>query len=134
MAKILPKPHLPQTATLATVVDGLAEPEEYVRRIFSQMGKRREDIQVRVSIASDTEAPDYIFDECMGEPADPDDRGHPVPMAAFSGRTHRPLSCAKTDRPLNWSTSAMSWQQVQDLLGRLRHGNSRIATALATSK
>jgi hypothetical protein len=134
MPKILPKPHLPRNATLATVVDGLAEPEEYVRRIFAQMGKQSESLLVRVSIVTDTEAPDYIFDECMEEPEDPNERGPTMVLAAFNGRTHKMLTDEKTERPQDWSGEAMSWKEVQDLLIGLRYGSSPIATAVASMK
>ena len=136
MAKVLPKPSLPHNATMESIVEGLAEPEEYVRRVFAQMGKRSANWQVRIGITSDTEAPDYIFDECVTEPLDPTDpydHGQPVTMAAYNGRTHRPLSFEKTAHTLNWSTIGMSWEQVRELFGRLRVGVSRIATTRAGS-
>jgi hypothetical protein len=123
MAKVLPKPRLPNDATIATVVDGLAEPEEYVRRVFASMGKRSRLMQVRIGVRSDPEAPDYMLDECTGEPADPtdpNDQGQPVPMEAYNGRTHRELAFAKADDRDNWSNERMTWAQVQALLGRLR--------------
>lgn len=137
MPKVLPKPSLPHTATMESAVEGLAEPEEYVRRVFAQMGKRNANWQVRIGITSDTEAPDYIFDECVTEPLDPTDpydHGHPVVMMAFNGRTHRPLSEEKTGRSANWSTNGLSWEQMQALLARVRSGGSSLIAAAAVAR
>ncbi len=120
MAKVLPKPRLPQNATLDTVVDGLAEPEEYVRQVFAHMGRRRDNRQVRIGVQSDVGAPNYMIDEFMGDPEDPDALGQPVPMEAYNGRTHRELSFSKADDALSWSTVGMTWAEVQQLMGRIR--------------
>ena len=130
MPKSLPKPSLPADATIASALEGLAEPEEYVREVFGKMGKRGEGMQVRISIKSDPEAPDYRVDQQVEEPLDPNDPadlGRAVPIDAYKGSTHRQLSFAKFDDAASWSTEAMSWAQVQALLGRLRAPHSQVA-------
>lgn len=110
----------PRDATLATLAPGLADPLPFVRRIFGAMEKYH---QVRVGICSDPSRPDYMIDEFMGEPddpADPDDHGQPVPMMAFSGRTHRAVSYGRWENTDNWSSVGMTWYEVQDLLADLQ--------------
>lgn len=107
-------------ATLAKMASGLADPLPFIRRIFGMMEKYH---QVRVGIGSDPTRPDYIIDEFMGEPADPlhpNDHGEPVPMMAFSGRTHRTVSYERWDNADDWSSAGMTWHDVQDLLADLQ--------------
>lgn len=130
MPKILAKPSLPYSATIATVVEGLSEPEEYVRGVFSNMGKRSDGRRVRISVKSNTGAPDYIVDEQVEAPLDPDDAtelGRSMPIDAFKGSTHKQLTFGKFDDATNWSTEAMTWKQVQELLGTVRAPHSQAA-------
>ena len=109
---------LPQDATLATALSGLVGSEEYVRRIFERMraGKLG---QVRIGVRSGVDRPDYILDELFKDADDPG-QGQPVPMEAYSGKTHRPVSYARWEDSDNWSHVGMTTAEVQKLLGFIR--------------
>jgi hypothetical protein len=106
-------------ATLADVVGSGPAAIEYVRRIFSQMG-RPGDMQERVALYGKTEFPDYILDELFEPDLDPDGIGQPQPMLACNGRTHRALTAENRYDYRLWADAPMSWREVQSLLGRLR--------------
>ncbi|MET3591828.1 hypothetical protein ABID26_001212 [Mesorhizobium shonense] len=109
---------LPRDATVATVLSGLVDAEEYVRRIFERMRNGKFD-QVRIGVRSCIERPDYILDEFFKDHEDPDP-GQPVPMEAYSGKTHRPVSYARWKDSDNWSRAGMTTAEVQKLLGHIR--------------
>lgn len=106
-------------ATRADVVGSGPAAIEYVRRIFEQMGSSG-DMQVRVSLYSETKFPDYILDELMEPELDPDGIGQPWTLAAYSGTTHRPLTAETRYADSLWADATMSWREVQALLGKLR--------------
>lgn len=111
-------PQMPSDATIATLVDRLSNPEEYVRRIFATMRECRYD-QVRIGIYSNPAHPDYIFDEFFKDDDDPLP-GQAVPMDAYNGRTHRQTSFNKFDNWKQWSRAGMSQKEIQQLLGNIR--------------
>ena len=70
------------------------------------------------------------MDEQVEEPLDaddPTDLGRSIPINAFRGSTHKQLTFEKFDDSTNWSTEAMTWKQVQELLGTLRAPHSQAA-------
>ncbi|MFC3323336.1 hypothetical protein [Mesorhizobium cantuariense] len=75
--------------------------------------------QVRIGVRSGVERPDYILDEFFKVDDDPGE-GQPVPMEAYSGKTHRPVSYEKWDDRGNWSTVGTTIAEVQKLLGDIR--------------
>ncbi|BCG83365.1 hypothetical protein [Mesorhizobium sp. 113-3-3] len=109
---------LPRDSTLATVLPGLVDAEEYVRRIFERMRAGKLD-QVRIGIKSGVECPDYLFDEFFKDESDPGP-GQPVSMQAYNGKTHRPVSFEKWANSSNWATVGMTTVEVQRLLGDIR--------------
>ena len=135
-AKVLPKTTLAYTTTLIDLVDGLGDPDKYLRRVFASMGKRASLMQVRIGIHSDTKAPDYVLDECVTAPldaSDPFDHGQPVAMAAFNGRTHKQLNDEKIEPSTSWATVGLSWDQVRSLLGQVRSGGTSAIAAAAVA-
>lgn len=107
-------------ATLATLAPGLADPLPFVLRIFGSMEKCH---QVRVGIRCDPSRPHYMIEELSGDPgdhADRGDRGQPVRMTAFNGRTHRPLSYERWENSGNWSSACMTWHDVHGLVAHLQ--------------
>ncbi|RWC25956.1 MAG: hypothetical protein EOS70_32635 [Mesorhizobium sp.] len=103
---------------MSTALPGLIDGEEYVRRIFEQMRTGKLD-QVRIGVRSGVERPDYILNEFFADDGELGP-GQPVPMEAYSGKTHRPVSYARWENADNWSIVGMTTAEVQRLLGEIR--------------
>lgn len=110
------KARLPEGSTLATISDRLRRPEEFVRSTFGNMAGYYRDCQVRLDLCSNPSAPDYLIEMLID---DEDDR-IPQSIAVFSGRSHKGQLYQDDQRPRLWSSGAMTWKEVQTLLGRLR--------------
>lgn len=92
------KTAIPADATLRTLAETLARPVEFVRSVLENMTGYYQDCQVRVACNSD-----------------------PV----FQGKTQKG-TCSMDDRAERvWSDSAMSFREVQKLLGDLRGVDSK---------
>ena len=105
---------LPQYSTLSSIVDQLADPVTFVRAIFRSMNKEQ---RLRINLGTGATRPNYLFEEVMEPYAK--GGGHEVEMEAFSGRTHKRLSLGAYESSGNWSAAAMTWQEVQALMGKL---------------
>lgn len=102
-------------ATLATIVQELDDPEEFVRRVLQALGHERT-WRVRISVSSNPRAPNYLLEEVMeGHIAD----GPAITMQSFRGRGHKELTYDFHESE-TWSTVAMTFLEVQLLLGQIR--------------
>lgn len=113
---------LPADATLRTIVNLLANPEEFVRAVFANMRGGRSDTGVRIALNSNPKWPDYCLEmhfEEQNEIGDWEVVGASI-MAEISGRSHKelPYTDHRCDRA--WSSAVMSWEDVQLLIGELR--------------
>lgn len=113
---------LPTDATLRSIASGLKHPEEFVRAVFANMRGGRDDMGMRIALDSNPAAPDYCIEMYFEErtvTGEWEVVGSQF-LAAFVGRNHRevPLTDDESARP--WSNAAMSWENVQALLGELR--------------
>ena len=122
MAKREMQTSIAADATIADVVDGLDKPIEYVRRVLEKLEHCRRvhgDAQVRISVRSRTECPNYLI-ECVT--VDPKTRQTVTrPTAAYSGSTHRELAPKHLEETKNWSPEEMNITGVAALIGRLRN-------------
>lgn len=108
-------------ATIASIVDDLADPIEYVRRVLEKMERCRRahgDAQVRIGVRGRTECPNYLIeyevnDHKTGEKFIRAD-------AAYSGSTHRELAPRHIDDVKSWSPEELNITAVGALIGRLR--------------
>lgn len=108
-------------STLRTLVSGLKNPEEFVRRALGNMLECTRDCQVRVVLDSNTAFPDYVVEMLFDDVVDGEEIEHSQPTAFFKGRNHqgRLIEPADYDRP--WSSEAMRFEEVQALIGELRN-------------
>jgi len=109
-----------QDTTLRTIVETLPDAQEFVRRVLGNMTGCSGDCQVRFAVDRKTRRPDYlvemlIFDEVTGL-----EIIHIQSLAVVSGRTHEGDLVDATNIRRAWSTEAMTFKQVQLLLGELR--------------
>ncbi|HEY1932273.1 MAG TPA: hypothetical protein VGG99_09700 [Acetobacteraceae bacterium] len=110
----MPAKRLPLDATIADVVSTLAKAEDYVRHVVSNLSRMQREygtVVVRIGITGTGHLPNYRLDHADG-PSEP--------IAAFDGATHKPFSDVRKIDTENWSTGSMTYQEVRDLLGKLR--------------
>lgn len=109
-------------ATLRTVVDGLADRVEFVRRVLGQMTGFGREVQVRLGVRSNPKYPDYAIEQLFFEDDDPDHPAGSATMNIYNGRTHRDYDFDDNlDASKNWSTDAMTFAEVQALIWDIRH-------------
>lgn len=116
------KIRLPADATLGSIVGKLKDPEEFVRAVFANMRGGRSDMSMRVALDSNPARPDYCI-EMYFEERNSAGEWKVIgcsTIAELSGRTHRELPYIENGPARLWSNAAMSWQEVQALLGELR--------------
>ena len=112
-------------STIADVVQELADPIEYVRRILEKLERCRRiqgDAQVRIGVRGRAECPNYLIESLRHDAKS----GHTAihPDAAYSGSTHRELSPRHIEQAANWSPEEMNITAVSALIGRLRNGRA----------
>ena len=121
MAKRAVQTSLPADATIADVVDELANPIEYVRRVLEKLEHCRRahgEAQVRLGVRGRVECPNYLIEY---ESSDPKAGSTSIKAdAAYSGSTHRELAPRHIGETKNWSPEEMDITAVMALIGRLR--------------
>ena len=75
-----------------------------------QRQKEDGDVIVRIGITGSGRRPSYRIESVDGT-------GDPI---AFDAQTQRPFSGVNVNSPRNWSTIAMTFQEVADLLTTIR--------------
>lgn len=111
-------------STVADVVQTLADPVEYVRRILEKLERCRRihgNAQVRIGVRSRVECPNYLIEYLL--PDARNDHSSPHPDAAYSGSTHRELGSRHIEETMNWSPEEMNITAVSALIGRLRNAH-----------
>lgn len=110
--------------TINDVVASLKDPVEYVRRVFDNMRGYHRDCQVRLALDRKSNPPDYIIDMLIYDEIDGQEAIIPQSIAVFSGRTHNCEEDPEKNMNRLWSETAMTWIEVQALLGKLRQQQS----------
>lgn len=107
-------------STVADVVQMLANPVEYVRRILEKLERCRRihgNAQVRIGVRGRVECPNYLIEylraNCGNTSVHRD--------AAYSGSTHRELAPRHIEETASWSPEEMNITAVSALIGRLRN-------------
>lgn len=122
MAKRAPRTTIPADATIVDVAGSLDKPVEYVRRVLEKLERCRRahgDAQVRLSVRSRPECPNYLIEYPVNDPKTLQTSVRPD--AAYSGSTHRELAPAHVEEAGNWSPEEMNVTAVAALIGRLRN-------------
>ncbi|RWM57436.1 hypothetical protein [Mesorhizobium sp.] len=123
MARKQIHPGLPADATVASIVDLLPQPTEYVRRVFGRLVEwkgKKSDLRVRIGTVLRKVGPDYSIEDYIVD----EDREVPLPLVAFCGVNHRELTFDQYELLKGWSREMMTYGQIQELMGRL-NGFSR---------
>jgi hypothetical protein len=111
---------LPLDSTLATARTGLREPVEYVRAVLEKLQackRQYGEAQVRLGVRSGTESPNYRIEDFILD----DGHRYAMPVAAYSGKTHRELTFESCGDYRNWASSATDIGDVRELIGELRN-------------
>jgi hypothetical protein len=101
-------------ATLLTIQDGLDHPIEYVRRVLEHAWPIGGNAIIRIAVGAGESAPDYLVEEVL------ELEGTVVPVAAYSGKTHRPIAGPATLDDGYWSIASLTRKDLTELLGKLR--------------
>jgi len=120
--KRVPPKLIDADSTIASVVEGLDKPVEYVRRVLEKLERCKRahgDAQVRVGVRGRAEAPNYLI-EYVREDKKTLERVT-YQDAAYSGSTHRELAAHHIAEARNWSPEEMNITAVSALIGRLRN-------------
>ncbi|WP_141399525.1 hypothetical protein [Rhizobium sophoriradicis] len=78
------------------------------------------DCQVRVSLVSNIRCPDYQIEDFIYDDDDGEEVKIAVPVRIFRGRTHKEVDYESDDLLIGWSSKAMHYGDIQQLLGELR--------------
>lgn len=111
---------LPADCRLASAVENLRNPTEFVRAVLANMAGYHKDCQLRIALDSNPRCPDYLIEMLFDDEEDGEVVVHSQSIATFSGKDH---VGTLTDGPRlrrPWSSHAMSYSEVQQLLGHLR--------------
>ncbi|HEV2502093.1 MAG TPA: hypothetical protein VGV39_03415 [Mesorhizobium sp.] len=109
-------------STVADVVQMLANPVEYVRRILEKLERCRRihgNAQVRIGVRGRVECPNYLIEYLRHDAKNGHTSVHQD--AAYSGSTHRELAPRHIEETTNWSPEEMNITAVSALIGRLRN-------------
>ena len=120
--KRVPPTLIDADSTIASMVEGLDKPVEYVRRVLEKLERCKRahgDAQVRVGVRGRAEAPNYLI-EYVREDKKTLERVT-YQDAAYSGSTHRELAAHHIAEARNWSPEEMNITAVSALIGRLRN-------------
>ena len=114
-------------ATLSDIVSSLDNAKEYVRRVFGRMVEYRKDhgsAVLRLGTTGRGIAPHYRVQKEHSKTGEflgyilEDQPGY---FTAFHGRSHKKLEWGAQElHTEHWSTRAMTFDEVQSLLGTLR--------------
>lgn len=114
------KTAIPADATLRTLAGTLVRSVDFVRSVLENMTGYYQDCQVRAACNSDPRRPDYLLEMLFFDQEDGAEVVHRQSVTVFQGKTQKG-ACSMDDRAERvWSDSAMSFREVQQLLGDLR--------------
>ena len=111
-------------AHIEDVLHTLSDPEDYVRGIvgsFISEGFNRDEAVIRIGVSGTGVAPHY----CIEQGSETSTILNSVRIegykkrTAFHGRSHKPI-LEDEFKGISWSSAAMTFAEVQNILGRLR--------------
>jgi hypothetical protein len=109
-------------ARIPDVLHTLSNPEDFVRGIvgnFINEGFDRDEAVIRIGISGTGAAPHYCLEQGSKTSAVPNvGTGHSR-RAVFHGRSHKPI-LDDDPKGIRWSSAAMTFLEVQAILGSLR--------------
>ena len=115
---------LPRDATIASVIHTLDKPEDYVRGVLGNMLHHKREFggaQVRIGTTGRGIVPHYQI-EAKGSFETTALADALFKDVVFNGRNHERLPWDWTEtKGDHWGTATMSFEEVQGLLGDLRH-------------
>ena len=114
------KNHLPIGSTLASAAENCRKPTEFVRSVFANMAGYHKDSQVRLALDSNPRFPDYLIEMLFSDEEEGESVLHAQSIAVFSGKDHVGALTDEINIRRPWSSEAMSYTDVRQLLGRLR--------------
>ena len=113
----------------ATLADVIQTPEDYLCAVLRHLHRCRKEnggnLVLRIGITGRGIVPHYRIDEhSRWKLFDNEENDNFAAVAAFNGRNHEPLVTEGEEPELlhdhNWSTRAMTFDEVKALLGSLR--------------
>jgi hypothetical protein len=105
---------------LRTILRSLPNAEEFVRSVLANMTGYRGDCQVRISTDGRGKYPDYIVEMLIFDEETGLEIIHVQSIAVFAGKTHKGELVDSTNLHRAWSWDALTFKEVQMLLGELR--------------
>ena len=111
---------LPRDSTVRSMKTEFKDAKEYVRSLFGNMGGCFKDCQVRLALDSSPRFPDYQVEMLFYDDEGGEEIVHAQSLAVFSGRTHKGQLVDHINIARPWSSDAMTYLEVQTLLGELR--------------
>lgn len=111
---------LPRDSTVRSMKTEFRDSEEYVRSLLGNMGGCYKDCQVRLALDSSPRFPDYKVEMLFYDDEDDEEIVHAQSLAVFSGRTHKGQLVDHINIARPWSSDAMTYLEVQTLLGEIR--------------
>src|SRR5262245_18665401 len=108
-------------ADIEDVLHTLSDPEDYVRGIvgsFIGEGFNRDEAVVRIGVSGPGVAPHYCIEQGSETSTIRNIVKHQKRIA-FHGRSHKPILEDEL-KGISWSSAAMTFAEVQNILGRLR--------------
>ncbi|MFC0384351.1 hypothetical protein [Muricoccus vinaceus] len=113
------KKTVPPDSTIASVYErgALMNAEDYVRIVLGKTSacrKAKGNAAVRIGVRGEGKAPNYRVEYS------PDSAARPKVDGAYSGQGHSKLADDEVLDEGNWSTKAMTLEEVQVLLGKIR--------------
>lgn len=111
---------LPSDCTFRSISGELKGATEFVRSAFHNMTGCNQDCQVRIALDSNVRFPDYRLEMLIEDEEGGETIVHAQPIAVFSGRNHKGTLSDADNLSRPWSSAAMTYAEVQRLLGELR--------------
>jgi hypothetical protein len=105
---------LPEDATVENILPSLTDQDDYVSGLFGKLRKANQqtgNAVVRIGITGKGRHPAYRIEH----------PGNDIQPEPFDGQLHRAFTDVKATYDENWSTQTMTYQEIEDLLGRLRN-------------
>ncbi|MEI7803744.1 MAG: hypothetical protein WCI56_00300 [Hyphomicrobiales bacterium] len=111
-------------ARIEDILPTLSDPEEYVRGIvgsFISEGFSDDEAVIRIGVSGTGVAPHYCIEQGSTTSTIPNIGKIKAyeHRAIFHGKSHRPI-LEDDSKGISWSSAAMSFAEVQAILGRLR--------------
>ncbi len=111
---------LPSDCDFRSISDELKNPTEFVRAALGNMAGCSQECQVRIALDSNVRFPDYRLEMLFEDGDGGETIIHAQSIAVFSGRKHEGTLSDASNLSRPWSSAAMTYAQIQQLLGELR--------------